>query len=216
MMGSARKKKRLGRRSGSTGESRAAIIKAAKDLFSSRGFRGTTTREIARQAGVDMALVHHFFGTKAQLFSHVIEVPMAAMQVADMLGQKDDDAVGERLARFYLGSLFVENREEITAMLRAALGDPDCRPTLRKLLEDGVVKDAARKLKGPGAKLRAELLGAIVVGLFVCRHMMEMEPLATAPIEDIVARLGPAIDAVLAGAAAPPARRTRARPRTAG
>jgi AcrR family transcriptional regulator len=211
------RKKRPGRRIGSAGKSQAEILKAAKELFGLRGFRGTTTREIAKLAGVDMALVHYFFGTKAALFSRVIEVPIPATQIAELIGQKDDDNAGERLARFYLERMFIENGTAITGMLRAALGDPDCRPTLRKLLEDGVVKDVARVLKGPDAKLKAELVGAMVVGLFTCRHMMEMEPLATAPVADVVTLLAPAIQAVLEGSTKSPARpRARRQRRSRG
>jgi AcrR family transcriptional regulator len=205
----AARKKRPGRRIGSAGESQAAILKAAKELFGARGFRGATTREIAKLAGVDIALVHYFFGTKAALFSRVIEVPIPATQMAELIGQKDDRKAGERLARFYLERMFVENGTAIAGMLRAALGDPGCRPTLRKLLQDGVVKDASQVLKGPDAKLKAELVGAMVVGLFTCRHMMEMEPLATAPVEEVVSLLAPAIQALLAGSTAQPRARRR-------
>lgn len=199
------RKKRAGRRRGSSGESRAAIIKAAKELFSSRGFRGTTTREIARLARVDMALVHYFFGTKAELFARVIDVPLPAAQLQGLIGEENDESAGERLARFYLEDMFLAHGREITGMLRAALGDPDCIPTLRKLLQEGVVRDAAAVLKGRGGKLKAELVGAVVVGLFICRHMMAVEPLATAPAEDVVVLLAPALQVLLAGPA--PSRR---------
>jgi AcrR family transcriptional regulator len=211
----APRKTRPGRRTGSAGASKAAIIEAAKRLFAARGFRGTTTREIAKLAGVDMALVHYFFGTKAELFAHVIDVPLPAAQIAKLIGQKEDRGAGERLARFYLETMFVENGNQITSMLRAALGDPESIPTLRKLLQEGVVRDAAALSSGRSAKLKAELVGAIVVGLFICRHMMQLEPLATAPVKDVVALIAPALQAVLTGAAARPTRaRSRARPRS--
>jgi AcrR family transcriptional regulator len=209
----APRKARPGRRIGSGGASKGAIIEAAKELFAARGFRGTTTREIAKLAGVDMALVHYFFGTKAELFARVIDVPLPAAQIAELIGKKDDRGAGERLARFYLETMFIENGSQITSMLRAALGDPESIPTLRKLLQEGVVRDAAALLSGRSAKLKAELVGAIVVGLFICRHMMQLEPLASAPVKNVVAAIAPALQAVLGGAAARPAR-SRRRPRS--
>jgi len=68
--------KRAGRRAGAGGESRDAILRAARVLFAQRGFRGTTMRAIAKRAGVDIALVHYFFGSKPKLFAASIELPI--------------------------------------------------------------------------------------------------------------------------------------------
>ena len=53
------------------GETRDAILDAAEDLFSKHGFYGVTIREVAREAGVDTALVHYYFGAKRDLFDSV-------------------------------------------------------------------------------------------------------------------------------------------------
>ena len=53
------------------GETREAILDAAEDLFSKHGFYGVTIREVAREAGVDTALVHYYFGAKRALFDAV-------------------------------------------------------------------------------------------------------------------------------------------------
>lgn len=53
------------------GETRDAILNAAEDLFSKHGFYGVTIREVAREAGVDTALVHYYFGAKKALFDAV-------------------------------------------------------------------------------------------------------------------------------------------------
>ncbi len=53
------------------GETRALILDAAEDLFSKHGFYGVTIREVAREAGVDTALIHYYFGAKRGLFDAV-------------------------------------------------------------------------------------------------------------------------------------------------
>lgn len=53
------------------GDTRDAILNAAEDLFSKHGFYGVTIREVAREAGVDTALVHYYFGAKKELFDSV-------------------------------------------------------------------------------------------------------------------------------------------------
>jgi len=47
------------------------ILDVAEDLFSKHGFYGVTIREVAREAGVDTALVHYYFGAKRGLFDAV-------------------------------------------------------------------------------------------------------------------------------------------------
>ena len=56
---------------GATGDTRESILDAAEDLFSKHGFYGVTIREVAREAGVDTALVHYYFGAKRGLFDSV-------------------------------------------------------------------------------------------------------------------------------------------------
>ncbi len=57
--------------SGGGADTRELILDAAEDLFSKHGFYGVTIREVAREAGVDTALVHYYFGTKRALFDAV-------------------------------------------------------------------------------------------------------------------------------------------------
>lgn len=161
---SARPRKRAGRRPDSSGESRAAILDAARMLFAKHGFRGTTIRSVAERAGVDLALVHYFFESKAKLFAAVIELPIAPERIAALLASEGPP--GERIARFYVEHLFTARNEAITAMLRAVLGDPDCIPALRTLIQGTLVAGTAGAMGGPDATLRAELLGAQMVGLF--------------------------------------------------
>ena len=54
-----------------TGDTRESILDAAEDLFSKHGFYGVTIREVAREAGVDTALIHYYFGAKRELFDAV-------------------------------------------------------------------------------------------------------------------------------------------------
>src|ERR671933_897371 len=91
-----------GRRPGSTA-TKDAILDAARELFGARGYDGTTIRGIATQAGVDPALVHHFFGSKDDLFLTVLEVPETVMAGIPPLIAGDPGNAGEHLARFYLG-----------------------------------------------------------------------------------------------------------------
>jgi AcrR family transcriptional regulator len=191
-------RKRVGRRPGGGGQSRTAILTAARQLFAKQGFRGTTTRAIATKAGVDVALVHYFFQSKEKLFSAAIDVPVAPEQLKAVLSGADGGPpLGESVVRFFLEHVFTSRNHAAAAMVRAAVADPGCIPTLRSTIETTIVSAAASVLRGPQAHLRAELLGAQVVGLFIVRHIVRVEPLASASTEEVARLLGPAVEAIL-------------------
>ncbi|MFC6932138.1 helix-turn-helix domain-containing protein [Actinomadura yumaensis] len=64
-----------GRRPGPT-ETREAILASARELFAEKGYDGASLRAIAREAGVDPALVHHFFGNKEGVFIAAMRFPV--------------------------------------------------------------------------------------------------------------------------------------------
>jgi AcrR family transcriptional regulator len=190
--------RRPGRRAGAPGESRAAILDAARELFANRGFQQTTTRAIAAAAGVDIALIHYFFGSKDKLFAAAIELPVAPAELEDAL-KRGAGSRGERLARFFLEGVFSTRSHAVAAMIRAAVSDPGCVPALRKLLHQTVIGAVASSLPGPRATLQAELVGAHLVGLFICRYLVKVEPLASLSTEEVVRFVAPAIDALTGG-----------------
>lgn len=185
-----------GRRAGTSGGTREAILKAARALFAKKGFRGTTLRAIAARARVDMALVSYFFGSKEKLFESAIDLPGIARGLEELL-QDPAPNVGERIVRFHLEHVFGDHQQGISAMLRAALGDPDQMPTLRALIREALLEGTARAIQRPDARLRAELFGAQMTGLFVIRYLVRVEPLASASVDEIAARLGPTVEFIL-------------------
>lgn len=191
-----------GRPSGAVpGESRKAILEAAQQLFAKQGFLSTTTRAIAAKAGVDAALVHYFFKTKEKLFSAVVEFPVTPEQLKELLEEAalggEKKGGGERVVRFMLEEVFTSRSHAVSALIRAAVSDPGSARALRSFIEKTVVSAAASTIDGADARLRAELLGALMVGLFVVRQVVRVEPLASAPPEKVAAWLGPAVDAIL-------------------
>ena len=90
-------------------ERRSQILAVAVSLFSQRGFRGTTTKEIAQAAGVSEAMVFRHFATKEELYAAILDHKACshenfdpAVMAAEAIKLKDDRAVFESLA---LGAL---------------------------------------------------------------------------------------------------------------
>src|SRR5690606_2428005 len=83
-------------------DSRARIAAAAVHEFGEHGYDGATVRAIAARAGVDAALVHHYYGSKADLFAEITDFPVRPdLEVPRILRGPRDEA-GERIVRFVL------------------------------------------------------------------------------------------------------------------
>ena len=93
------------------GDTRESILDAAEDLFSKHGFYGVTIREVAREAGVDTALVHYYFGAKRDLFDAVF------LRRAEVWNNERVDAIN-RYALTNAGTMTLEG------LLRAFLEPP--------------------------------------------------------------------------------------------
>jgi AcrR family transcriptional regulator len=158
-------------------------------------------RAIAAKAGVDAAMVHYFFETKDKLFAAAVELPISPEELQALLEETvlegRSKGTGERLVRFVLENVFTSRSHAVAALIRAAVADPGCVPALRSVIEKTVVTGAASAIRGSNARLRAELLGAVMVGLFVVRHVVRVEPLASTPPDEVAAWLGPAVDVIL-------------------
>ena len=162
--------------------------------FAERGYDKTSVRGIAKAAGVDAALVHHYFGTKEQVFEAAIEVAFApALSVPDAIADGPLDGVGERLARFFFGVW--ENpatRTPLLAIIRSALTNETAAAVLpppRRRASCCAASPASWTCRTP--KLRAELAAAQLIGIAMLRYVIKMEPLASADPEQIIAMVAP-------------------------
>ena len=192
-------RRRTGRRPG-TSDSRARILAAARDRFAERGYDAATIRQIAADAGVDPALVHHYFGTKQRLFVAAIELPAELSTFAPFLLDGPADRLGERLARFVVGMWEQpQNLALIRALVRSASTDPLAAGILRRLLVEGPFLALTRAIDRPDADLRAALAGTQLIGLAMARYIVRVEPLASASAEALVALVGPTLQRYLVG-----------------
>ncbi len=183
------------------GGARERILQAARTEFAERGYDRTTMRGIARAAGVDAALVHHYFGTKDEVFAAAIELSFEpAMVVPQILGQ-GAEGVGERLARFFIG--IWENpatRAPLLAVIRSALTHEAAAAVLRGFVLRRLLERVAAELEVPEPRLRAELAASHMVGVAVLRYVLRVEPLASADPEEIVRLVAPSLQRYLTAA----------------
>jgi AcrR family transcriptional regulator len=196
---SASTRRRSGRRAGASG-TREAIFEAARHSFATFGYDRTTIRAIAGEAGVDPALVVHFFGSKQQLFVTAMELPFDPEEALPAILAGPRRTVGERFARFIVGILEDEQaRNVITGMVRAAATEGDAARMVRELISRRVLGPIARGLGAEDAELRATLVGSQVVGLVMARYVVAVEPLASLDPDRLAAALAPNLQRYLVG-----------------
>jgi AcrR family transcriptional regulator len=189
---------RSGRRPGSGG-TRERIAVAATEAFAAAGFDGATIRGIAREAGVDPALVHHYYGSKERLFVATMQLPFDPAQLAQTLVSGGVDGIGERIMRFAVGVWEQPRlRPVVQGIARSAASDPQAAAILRGLLE-ATLLPAIRNLGVDQPELRASLLWSQVIGVVFGRFVVQVSPLAEADPEDLVAIVAPALQATISG-----------------
>ena len=180
---------------------RGDILAAAREEFATKGFDGTTLRGIARVAGVDARLVHHYFEGKDAVFTAAFEIPVRPQDVLEPVLAPGPDGIGERLMRLFLSVWdSPPGRQRIVALLSASLTSDAGARMLREFLASEIFGRIVAHLRADDAEIRASLAASQLMGVVVARYVVGVEPLASLPPDDVVAFIGPTLQAYLTGA----------------
>ncbi len=173
---------------------RAEILAAARKAFSEHGYQRATIRAVAAEAGVDSALVHHYFGTKNGLFLSAMQMPFNPEAVIAEAIEGDPTDVGERLVRGFL-RIWGDptTRQPLLILLRAAIDGEAAAALLRDFVSDAVVRRVSQELDQAVDPLRVTAAASQLVGLAIVRYVVKVEPLASASEDEIVALVGPVV-----------------------
>jgi len=188
-----------GRRPGAP-NTRAEILGAARAAFAEKGFAGTTIRAVAAAAGVDAALVHHYFGTKDDLFLAAMELPVDPRATMAPALAGGVDGAGERLLRAFL-SLWddPEVGPALVGIVRSTL-----QPGGERLLTQGfvpvVLMPVGQALGIDRPDLRMPLVISHIAGLILTRYVIGLEPIASMPADAVVATYAPVVQHFLSDA----------------
>ncbi|GGU30595.1 TetR family transcriptional regulator [Streptomyces lavendofoliae] len=177
---------------------RERILEAARAEFAERGYDKTSVRGIAKAAGVDPALVHHYFGTKDEVFAAAVELSFEPALIIPAILGESPEGVGDRLARYFLSVW--ENpvtRAPLLAIIRSALTHEAAAKVLRGFVLRRLLQRVADDLDVPDPELRAELAASHMIGIAILRYVVQVEPLASARTEDIVALVAPTLQRYL-------------------
>lgn len=176
------------------------MLAAAKAEFAGKGFDRTTIRGIATAAGVDASLIHHYFGSKDDLFLAALEIPIDPRTLIPELARDGVDGLGLRIATQFLAVWDVtDNRLPMVAMLRTSMSNEDASTLLRNGMARLVLDALADVLDVTDGELRAQLVASQLLGLALTRYVLVLEPLASAPADEVAAVIGPTLQRYLDG-----------------
>ena len=183
-----------GRRPGTSG-TRATILQAALTLFSRQGYDKVSLRAVAREADVDPALIHHYFDSKAELFSRaVLDGDLRPAEILERIITGPTDEIGRRAVReFVIAWRAPGASERFTAMFRAAVNDEDARRPLVEFLNREIFVKLAHSQGHANAALRANLAVSALLGLVMARDILEIPTLNALKDEALINGLGAAL-----------------------
>jgi AcrR family transcriptional regulator len=178
-------------------QARESILDAARAQFAHHGYGGATLRAIATEAGVDVALVSYYFGSKSGLFVESLRLPVNPATVVDGLLAQGTDGFGERLVTTLLAVWDdPATGGPLVNVLRSASSQADL---LREFVERQIVARLAGAIETPDAELRAAAIASQVMGLLFLRYVLRVEPIASAVPAEVVALIGPTLQRYVDG-----------------
>lgn len=177
---------------------RDAALAAARSAFAARGYARTTYKGIAAAAGIAPAVLRKYYDSKGDLFAAAVRLPTDPASAIPTLLAPGIDGLGERLVRFTLDTLGdQEVREDLMAMIRAGASAAQVTKSLQSYLEVNVVDRIVTAVGVPDARMRVALISSYLVGVAAGRYLMRIEPLASAPEDQVVRMVSPTIQALL-------------------
>jgi AcrR family transcriptional regulator len=193
------RRKRPGRPSGSS-DTRERILTSALELFARNGIDRTSIRAVAAGAGVDAALVHHYFGTKQQLFAAAIDIPIDPMTVLVPMREIPVSELGFTLPSVLLPLWDSELGAGLIARLRSLIAGADVS-LARSFLEEVITAEVAARVDNPPGTgmIRAQFFATQLMGVVMARYIVKVEPFASLPAEQIVQTIGPNLQRYLTG-----------------
>ncbi|GGS37866.1 MULTISPECIES: TetR/AcrR family transcriptional regulator [Actinokineospora] len=196
----AEPERRRGRRPGGA-DTRAALLTAARAVFTESGYDGATVRAIARRAGVDPAMVNHWFGGKEALFAEaVLHLPFNPKALIAEILKGDREVLGERIIRTFLTNWDAQDGGVFAAMIRSVSAHEQVANALREFFVHQVFGQIVSAMHDDGsALLRANLVASQMIGLGMVRYVARFDPASTADVETLVAAIGPTIQRYLTG-----------------
>lgn len=192
-------RRRPGRPTG-TSNTREHILTCARELFALNGLDRTSVRSVAAAAGVDAALVHHYYGTKQQLFAAAIQIPIDPTAVLEQIVETPVDELGLKLPSVLLPLWDSELGTGLVSTLRALMAGTESN-LARSFLQEVVTSEVGSRVDSPTGtgRIRAQFVASQLLGVVMARHIVKIEPFASLPADQVAQAIAPTLQRHLTG-----------------
>lgn len=188
---------RRGRRPGAP-DTRHDVLEVARQRFLAEGYQAVTLRSVAADAGVDVALISYFFGSKKGLFGAAMALTANPAEAFALALDGDMQGLPERVLRILLSTWDTPaSGAPLKAMLGSALNDEAVGLLVREALQRELVDKLADRLGGIDARRRAIAFTVQLAGVVFSRYVLRLEPIASMPADELVRTLTPTLRAAL-------------------
>jgi AcrR family transcriptional regulator len=176
------------------------LLNAAREVFIEQGYDGATVRAIAGRAGVDAAMVNHWFGGKEGLFGEaVLKLPFNPQDIVEILMDSPPDLIGDTIVRTFLTRWDPTGGGVFTALIRSVASHDEAAGMLRDFFFKFIFMQLIGKFSPDHRELRATLIATQIVGLGMVRYVARFEPLASADVDTLAAAIAPTLQRYVTG-----------------
>ncbi|CAN5742483.1 TetR family transcriptional regulator [soil metagenome] len=175
---------------------RAAILKAAQELFARQGYERTTVRDVAAGASIDPAMVMRYFGSKEGLFAQATAFDL---QLPDLTAVARARVGATLIAHFLEIWEGARSNGSLVSLLRAAASNEDAADAIRRIFGGQVVPMLARIVPLPELPVRAALVASLILGLATSRYVLKVSPMVVLERPQLVRLLGPTMQRYVVG-----------------
>jgi AcrR family transcriptional regulator len=173
-------------------ETKGVILAAARQRFAESGFERATIRAIAADANIDPSMVMRYFGSKDQLFAAAADFDLQLPDLSDV----ERDQLGDRLVTHFLNRW--EDDEALIVLLRSSTTNAEAAQRMREIFA-GQLLPAVAKINPDASARRAGLVATQVLGMALCRYVLQVPPVVAMSRDELVAWLGPTVQRYLVG-----------------
>lgn len=186
-----------GRRSGKP-DTRTEILDVARRRFLRGGYQAVTMRSVAEEAGVNVALVSYYFGSKKGLFGAALALAANPAETIARTMEGDPVTFPQRALRDLL-ALWEDSESgaPLRALIAGATYDQAVTGLVKEMMEREMIDIIAASIGGADARKRAIAFCSQIAGLIMTRYILRLEPVASMSIDEIVRVYGPPLRVAL-------------------
>jgi AcrR family transcriptional regulator len=155
---------------------------------------------VASAAGVDSALVHHYFGTKEKLFAAAVHIAIDPMDILGPLREVPVEQLGHKLPSMLLPLWDSEIGAGFIAELRSILAGSEVN-LFRSFIQDVIAVEVGARIDDPPGSgvIRIQFVASQLVGVVMARYILRLEPFASLPAEQVAKTIAPNLQRYLTG-----------------